>query len=544
MTDPNSSSEDSEWEEDEEDENDHSNKDIVSSPTGLLYNISQLSPKTQQVVRGLFHQTFAPGPPQISLELCGIKEEDDEENGLFYAFQMHEVVPCSVRIGSRKSSKFSTPKCECSGARYRNLRPCKHIIWLFDRISQQILFDHDPESQLTLTEHGYPEELSNVFERISETRLDVLANSLHCDTSDAGSDSAHPDPARVKEAREIVATLAGIKPWELDRYRPDLDAVYDRNILLRYGDLEATLFSLLLSSRSLAEWIRSQLQLADPPIDPFRSIQQQVSRIISDLQAYSASLRDEGASGIRLQHTKTAEGPRDVAWAATQIQQSVRKIEKLISRGSTPLSEQLRASAARSLVGILKSVVNQNIDSHPGDTSDDRNLYMRLVGNHDIGFVYSALELLVDQSQFIEELEDIMDQLGRYGAPATYVSNMRELMIRMRHYNAGDGGISGPRSIPRAETPPIPVYEVPPMPDPETGPARHTQTPVSSDTLQFLTPELPASSVARGSRGMRGRPRGRGNTRASGSSAGSKRSVSLGSSQDNTRGSKRRARGP
>ena len=543
MPDPNLSSEGSEWEEDEEDENEHGNKDIVSSPTGLHYNISQLSSKTQQVVRGLFHQTFAPGPPQISLELCGIKEDEDEEDGMFYAFQMHEVVPCSVRIGSRKSKRFSTPKCECSDARYRNLRPCKHIIWLFDRISQQFLFDRDPESQLTLTEHGYPEELSDVFERISETRLDVLANSLHCDTADAGNDSAYPDSARVKEAREIVATLAGIKPWELDRYRPDLDSVYDRNVVLRYGDLEATLFSLLLNSHSLSEWVRSQLRPSDPPIDPFRGIQQQVSRIISDLQQYSTSLRGESASSIRLQHRKTAEDPRDVAWAATQIQQSVRKIEKLISRGSAPLSEPLRASAARSLVGILKSVVNQNIDLYPGDTSDDRNLYMRLVGNHDTGFVYSALELLVDQSQFIEELEDIMDQLGRYGAPATYVSNMRELMARMRHYNARDGDVSSPHSIPRAETPPIPAYEVRPMPDLEAEPTRHPQTPVSSDSPQFLTPELPASSMTRAGRGSRGRPRGRGNTRASGSSAGSKRSVSLGSSQDTARGSKRRARG-
>ncbi|KAK3986713.1 hypothetical protein QBC44DRAFT_296674 [Cladorrhinum sp. PSN332] len=543
MPDRDPSSEESEWDEDEGDEDEDNNKHVVTSPTGLHYNISQLSHKTRQVVRGLFNQTFAQGPPQISLELCGMKEEDDEDSGVFYAFQLHEVVPCSVRIGSWKSKRFSTPKCECPDARYRNLRPCKHLIWLFDRISKQTLFNHDPDSKLTLTEAGYPKELGDIFEQISQARLDVLADGLHCDTSDADSDTVPHSPGRVREAREMVAALAGVKPWELDGYRPDLSTAYNHDTLIRRGDLEATLFSLLLSSHSLAEWVRSELEPFDPAVDPFRNIQQQVSRILSELAAYSSSFEHESASTLRRQHGKDAEGPRNVRWAATQIQRCVRKIEKLVSRGSSPLSEHTRASAARALVGILKSVVNQNADSHFGDTADDRNLYMRLVGNHDTGFVYSALDLLVDQSQFIEELEGIMDQLGRFGAPITYVSNMRDLIARMRHHKAEDSSVSGASGVPRADTPPIPMAEAPSVLEPETEPARHLQTPISSGSPQFLTPELPTSSTARGDRGARGRARGRGSTRASSTAAGSKRSVSLGSSQDSPRGSKKRARG-
>ncbi|KAK4231807.1 hypothetical protein QBC38DRAFT_204944 [Podospora fimiseda] len=548
MPDQDPSSEESEWDDDEDDEDQDSNKHIVTSPTGLQYNISQLSHKTQQVVRGLFNQTFAQGPPQISLELCGIKEEDDEDSSVFYAFQLHEVVPCSVRIGSRKSKRFSTPKCECLDARYRNLRPCKHLIWLFDRISKQTLFDHDPESELILTEAGYPAEMGDIFEQISQTRLDVLADSLHCDISDADSNSAPPSPSRVREARELVAALAGVQSWELDGYRPDLSTDYDHNTLIRRGDLEATLFSLLLNSHSLAEWVRSELEPSDPAVDPFRNIQHQVSRIITELEAYSSALRDESASNIHHHHGKDAEGPRNVPWAATQIQHRARKIEKLVSRGVSPLSEHARASAARALVGILKSVVNQNVDSHAGDTVDDRNLYMRLIGNHDTGFVYSILELLVDQSQFVEELEGVMDLLGRYGAPTTYVSNMRNLIARMRHHKADDSSVSAASGIPRADTPPIPMGEPPqvlePLEETQTEPARHPQTPISAGSPQFLTPELPASSTARGSRGTRGRPRGRGrSTRSSSVAAGSKRSVSQGSVQDSPKAAKKRARG-
>ena len=199
-------SDESDWDEDED--TDH----LVSSPTGLRYNITNLSRKAQRVARELFTQQPLDTRPQISLELCGIKEEESEDDGVFYAFQMHEVVPCSVRIGSRRSKRFSTPRCECPDARYRDERPCKHLIWLFDKISKQALFDHDPESELTLTESGYAQESGDPFRQISEIRLDVLADSLHCDVAAPNCDTAPPNRARVREARELVAAVAGIAP--------------------------------------------------------------------------------------------------------------------------------------------------------------------------------------------------------------------------------------------------------------------------------------------------------------------------------------------
>ena len=503
MSELNQPSDVSDW---EAGEDDNEEMDVVSSPTGLKYNISRLPPGTRQMVRSLFSQTSAQDPPQISLELCGIRE-DTEGSGYFYAFQMHEVVPCSVRIGAQGSGRFSTPRCECPDARYRHIRPCKHLIWLFDRISKQALFDYDPDSELTLTELGYAEELGDPFDQISQIRLDVLADGLHCDTSDPENDTSLPRRSRMRVAREIVATVEGIQPWELDRYRPDLEASYDGGALIRRGDLGATFFSLLVASHSFAEWVRSELSPSDPPIDPFRSMEQRVLRIIDELEAYSAAERDPAVTAAYERQGKAAEGPRNASWAAIQIQNCVKRIEKLISRSSSPLAEWARSSAARSLISILKAVV-----SH-------RDLYTRLIQDQNTGFVHSALDMLSDQSQFAEELESIVDSITVYGARSSYVDKMRSLVARMRSHKTESGSITTGSGVPRSETPPL--SEAPPLP---------AQDSVSSNSgsVRFLTPELPASAMGRGG-GSRAR--------------GSKRSVSRSSASDTLRGSNKRARG-
>jgi hypothetical protein len=504
------SSDQSDWELEEDDDEGEGEPDTVSSPTGFKYNISRLSPRTRRVVKGLFNQSSSKDPPQISLELCGIRGDDPEGSGLFYAFQMHEVVPCSVRIGSRNSGRFSAPKCECPDARYRHLRPCKHLIWLFDKISKLALVDHDPDSVLTMTELGYAEELGDPFAQISQVRLDVLADDLRCDMSEPDTDVVSPNPARVREAREMVAAMEGVEPRELDSYRPDLDASYNRIPLIRRGDLGATLFSLLLASHHLAEWVRSELSPSDPAVDPFRRLQQRASRIIGELDVYSAAERDPAAVDAYRRRGKMAEGPRDVDWAAAQIRHCVDKIERLVSRGSSPLPAWARSSAARSLVCILKAVVHH------------RDLYPRLIREQDADFVYSALDMLADQSQFIEELEEIMDLVGIRGAPPSYVDKMRSLISRMRSHGTED--VVSPSGIPRSETPPL--YESSSAAVQHPGPSR-------GSSVQFLTPEVPASAMGRGGQGARG-GRGRGNGR------GSKRLVSP---HDSPRGSRKRVRG-
>ncbi|KAK4449298.1 hypothetical protein QBC34DRAFT_299321 [Podospora aff. communis PSN243] len=498
-----SDEDDSEWEDDDE------AGDVISSQsTGLRYNVGHLSPKTQKVARGLFNSQES---PQIYLDSCGLREENAEDNGIFYAFQMHEVVPCSVRIGSRSSTHWSVPKCTCPDAVYRRRRPCKHLVWLFDRISKQTLVDDDPDSVLTMAEIGYPEELGDPFRQISNLRLDVLADSLRCDIMAPNTDTAAPSRSRVREAREMVATMAGIRPPDVDMFRPELETSYRSNDLIRRSDLEATLFSLLLASNSLAASVRARLAPTDPAVDPFRALHQRTLRVISELNAYTSSLHDSDLAATRRAEGKEAEGPRDVDWASLQILDSVSRIKRSVSRGSRPLSSSERASAARALVGILKSV------------AEDKSLYSRLVGTQDNGFVYSALDTLVDQSQFVEELEAIMETIGRLGAPESYAYNMRRLITRMRSHTGSESRRSSVTfatepTVPRSVTPPL--EGIPSGPDPELGLGRAS----GSGGAHFLVPDTPASaSRTRAGSGGRG--------------SGSKRSIS--GSSDRGRGSKR-----
>ncbi|KAK1835624.1 hypothetical protein QBC39DRAFT_416262 [Podospora conica] len=513
-----SDDDESDW----EDEDD--TRGLVFSPSGLRYAIGHLPRRTQRMMRALYNTQ---DPPRISLELCNIKQEGGDGDGFFYAFQLQEVVPCSVRIGSKNSTRFSMPKCECADARYRRLRPCKHIMWLFDQLSKQILFDHDePDTPLTMSEMGYPDELGDPFEQVSKTRLDLLADSLRCDTAAPGSDTAPISHARLREAREMVAAVAGIPARDIDQFRLDLEETQPGNGVIHRGDLEATLFSVLIASHSLAARVRAELAPSDPAVDPFRAIQRRAARIISELDLYSSSLQDP----TRRRPTQTdAEGPRNVQWAAAQIRRCVTQVERLVSRSATPLGGPARSSAARALVGILKSVAGHNVDSHGGDTVDDRNLYMCLIGNQDTGFVYLALEQLVDQSQYVEELESAMELIGRSGAPESYVSHMRGLIRRMRSHTGEESRRSSVVGPPSSETAATPRNVTPPMEGVPPPPGRRTAADTgpgepgsSGSNVQFLTPTAPASTRARGGRGGAAPTLGPGES----SRAGSKRSIS------------------
>jgi len=514
--------------ENESDWDDDDGGTISSSLTGLRYNTGRLSTGTRNVVRALFNDQES---PHIYLESCGIKQEDPESSAIFYAFQMQELVPCSVRIGSRDSKRWSRPHCTCTDARYQRKQPCKHLVWLFDRLSEQALLNNNPDSELAMTELGYPEELGDPFGQISDLRLDVLADSLRCDTVTPGSGKAPPSRARIREAREMVATLAGVEPRDVDNFRLDLEKTYASDALLHRGDLEATLFSLFLESHSLAARVRAELTPSDPATDPFRALRHRALRVISELDGYAASLQHPDQAEVRRSEGREAEGPRNVSWAAAQIRSCVCQVQKLISRGSRPLSSSERASAARALVGILKAVASHNVDSIvTGGTVDDRNLYMCLIGNQDTGFVYSALNTLVDQSQFVEELESIMELVGRFGAPESYVLNMRGLISRMRSFTSED------RRRPSVDsaTPSVQRRGTPPMEGFDDSSAR----PSSSNSGQFLVPDVPASaSRTRGRGGRGGNGSGSRGRRGDASTAAGSKRPGLGSDQG--KGSKR-----
>lgn len=503
----------------------------VQSPTKLKYNLDHLSSDTQKLVRSLWGETFEE-PPQISLQWCD-RMLDQDGNLDFYAFQLHEVVPRSVRIGSPKS-KFPEPECQC-----KLPKPCTHLIWLSDCIARQVLHDHDPREPLTLNARGYPNELGEpLFQSISDMRLDILADGLHCDVGHPLSRNS-PSPQKVADAHAIVASIAEADEHVFDSYRCDLSSPdFKSSQLVHRKDAEATLFSLLLASHRLSTWLRSGLRPSDPPQNAFIQLESRAFHIFSDLDAYLSP-----ASSFSSTDTDTSEGPRDIPWAAQSVKRCVSQIKALIAHTETPLSPQERSSAARALVRILRGVV------------DRKDLHERLV--HD-GFVSDSLELLVDQTQYVDEIQDIMASIGLRGAPAAWVAEMEAVLARMRTNRRSSTTATRASSYRRAGRQRVA--------SPETGPAERgesgetsavglgivgygasagasasvsTSASTTGTGVRFLDPETPITAAhaaaSRGGRGGRGRAQA---TTAGGSSggAGSKRS---GGGTPSERGSKR-----
>lgn len=396
---------------------DEDNGSIVRSPSRLRYNIERLSSHTQKLVRSLWGQSFEE-PPEISLQWCDRMLDSDGKVD-FYAFQMHEVVPRSVRIGSPKS-QYSEPQCQCGAS-----KPCKHLIWLSDYIARQVLYSNDPEEPLTLNERGYPNELGEPFRCISDMHLDVLADSLHCEVGHPLA-RADPSPQRVAGAQSIIASIADADEHVFDSYRSDLTSPnFDSRLLVHHKDPEATLFSLLLASHRLSAWLRSRLRPSDPPRNPFRQIESRARRIFSDFDIFLSS-------SSAAESSPDAEGPCDILWAATSLTRCVRQIHALVARAEEPLSPVERSSAARALVRVLRGVVERHKEYKTGKPDHINSLYNQLIADRDEGFVTDTLELLVDQSQFVDELEDIMATVGVRGAAASWVAKMEAVVVRMR----------------------------------------------------------------------------------------------------------------
>ena len=132
-----------------------------------------------------------------------------------------------------------------------------------------------------------------------------------------------------------------------------------------------------------------------------------------------------------------------------------------------------------------------------------------------------------------------MELVGRFGAPESYVSNLRGLIKRMRSHTGEESrrsSVAGPSgSTPRNVTPPL--QGVPP-------PGHRTETDAGSGgpssagrNVQFLIPGASASPRARGGRGGR-RGAASGSESGESSRAGSKRPMS-GTGSERGKGPKR-----
>lgn len=142
--------------------------------------------------------------------------------------------------------------------------------------------------------------------------------------------------------------------------------------------------------------------------------------------------------------------PCNVPWAAHHILGIISLIRSAIypTRSQTPsgqaLSPSQRLSATRALVRILSNVSDRNRDMHAGLTGPDRNLYARLIGSRDEGFIISILADLPDTaSHFIHNLEVVQNRLEVHGAPASYIAKFNDLIAALKSHQRSQSSPGG-----------------------------------------------------------------------------------------------------
>ncbi|KAI8961859.1 hypothetical protein F5Y11DRAFT_366294 [Daldinia sp. FL1419] len=415
--------EDSSSESDSERDFDIDDDGFMVSPSNLTYSLDLLDEETRDNVNKAIEV-----PPQFTLRGC----QAGDERCLFL---ITEPVEYTVRTGSEQSG-YGTPSCTCQNGE-RGESPCRHILWLFDQITSQVLGVQ--RSPFLLTKYGYPAELGNPYNEISDFHLDMLADSLHCDIVGQSPD---PSPRRVRETREILAALNEIPT---DEYRPDLfsDPRKGRRVIKR-GDLEQTIFRMLLRNDDFFQYFLSSMRADELHSNQFRSLQQRADAALAGLRQY--------ADNPALQ---SIAHPKDVKWCAAHLSRVTRQIHGVIHNTDRPLSQWELRAAARAAVHVLNAILDWDQEIGPADLPRaERNLFYRLVGSEDRNFAVDILASIPPEvlGPWVDELTGVQRRILEKGAPVSYTARLSSLVSHLRSRwtagteGGGGGGESGRKS--------------------------------------------------------------------------------------------------
>jgi hypothetical protein len=299
---------------------------------------------------------------------------------------------------------------------------CPHILWLLDQILDQTLYDHDRREPLHLNRRGFAEEMGDPFERIRQHHIDILAADLHCPLISEGADDSRMDATRILEARELLASVYSEVP---ERIRPDIfDRPSKSTKVIKRKDMDHTVFRMLLDNGHFFQYFRSLSRPQDPIRDVFRKLSQRVDRVLRQLDADARNTDD--AAGI-------------TAWATQHVRGCVSSIRCAVFNRDQPLPFSEAHAAAAALVRILSSVVARHPRASSVAPEQGQSLYRNLVGDKDIDFVIGILSLLPEAAVlFLYDLEALLERIGAYGAPTSYVTKFRTLIASLRRLRPGN----------------------------------------------------------------------------------------------------------
>ncbi|KAM4059051.1 Zinc finger, SWIM-type [Hirsutella rhossiliensis] len=378
-----------------------------------------MAPETYSQPRGSF-QTTTGSPSHHDQDSSSNYDAEDERPvaededsttlqspaGLLYNLdQLPESKRAAVRDALREPPKISLQHCR----RIDNTYAFQMSEVVTTSVMSQTLYGHNRTKPLTMVAEGYAAEMGDPFQNMARHHLDVLAEGLHCQVTHPTtySDQEEPDSHRVVESRELLSSVYGVDPED-------------------FRDLDHTVLRMLLDNPVFFQYFLSLSRSTDTIRDPFRKLFQRVDRVLRDLDS-------SGPSSSSPMAEPSPETPADVSWAAAHLVGIVELIRAAIYSRDNPLQPHEALSAARTLVHILNVVVARNRDAHPGPSRITRNLYLRLVGDHDRDFVIAELALIPEAaSHFLHSLEAIHDKIGIHGAPTSYVDKLRTLLSRLR----------------------------------------------------------------------------------------------------------------
>ncbi len=432
---------------------------VIVSPSKLTYSLENLD----EDIRDSVIDTFSDDPPQMTLKAYASRDQ-------YVVFQVAESCPYYIQTGA-EDSQFAVPTCGCETEK----RPCRHLIWLFDQLSSQMLTNEG--QTLTMTREGYAAELGNPFARISDFHVDVLADGLHCNPSSG------PSPRRVQESREILASLS---ETPLDEYRPDLvgDGYSDSGgdgddgddpmegggrgpaAVVKRRDLEGTVFRMLLRNDEFFSYFLSSMPADELVNNRFRRLEQRAMAVLVGLDAYEASVQDPAASAaaaaaaaataVGQQQQQRGQPRKDVEWCAAHLVLVLDQIYAAVQHAREPLGPWEQRAAARAVVRTLEGVVER-----AGTTADTttmttqprpqpqpprarRDLYSRLIGDRDRDFAVPMLRQLAPPTlaPWAARLAAVEDRILERGAPESYVKKLRSIRARLRGSRSSSSGSS------------------------------------------------------------------------------------------------------
>ncbi|CAJ2500992.1 Uu.00g038450.m01.CDS01 [Anthostomella pinea] len=401
---------------------------IAIFPSNMKYSLHALDSGTKETVIKAMEPSS-----RLSLRACQARDQD-------FLFLISETVEYNVRAG-QSNTQYAVPSCDCQQfERSAGLQqPCRHTLWLCDQFTSQMR-PHQVEP-LTLMSNGYSAEADNVCNNIPDFHFDVLADSLGCDVSFAGQ-SAQPSPRRVQTVREILASLNEVP---VERYRLDLKEPDKGPRAVKRGDLEQTIYRMLLRNKEFFSYFLASMRDYDLLNPRFRRFRDRADAALAGLDDYATD-----------PSRWTAFGAKDVEWCARKLIEIEGQIKSMIFVTDSELPDYDHRAAARTLVHILKQVVLRKQDVGPENTQDNtRNLYQRLIGGETrlVGgqarrFVIDLLGDIPNEcvNHLVDELNEIERIILQDGAPPSYVERLRELISRLRNSKSGSASGSGSSS--------------------------------------------------------------------------------------------------